>query len=84
MCSKFSEADKNVLLKKRGNKLRLSWAKLSSNWNWNFVLLLLRFDALHIIKLTNTIQIRLQMVEILPKNIKVNHNISRRLAGASA
>ena len=25
------------------NKLGLCWAKLSSNWNWNFVLLLLRF-----------------------------------------
>ena len=22
------------------NKLGLSWAKLSSNWNWNFVILL--------------------------------------------
>ena len=27
------------------NKLGLSWAKLSSNWNWNIVLLHLRFVA---------------------------------------
>ena len=26
-----------------GNKLGLSWAKLSSDWNWNFGLLLLIF-----------------------------------------
>ena len=28
------------------NKLGLSWAKLSSNWNWNLVLLDLSFVAL--------------------------------------
>ena len=32
-----------VLVKKRPNKLGLSWAKLSSNWNWDFVILDLRF-----------------------------------------
>ena len=29
------------------NKLGVSWAKLSSNWNWNFVLLHLIFVALN-------------------------------------
>ena len=35
------------------NKLGLSWAKLSSNWNWNFVLLHLRFVALNLFDYIN-------------------------------
>ena len=35
------------------NKLGLSWAKLSSNWNWNFVLLHLRFVAFNLFDYIN-------------------------------
>ena len=37
---------KNVKSNLKKNKLGLSWAKLSSNWNWNWVLPDFRFVAL--------------------------------------
>ena len=36
-------------LKKGQAKLRLSWAKLSSNWNWNFVIFHLSYRFLQLV-----------------------------------